>query len=84
MNPVAIGRLGSEPPGWRRVALMIEAVAPSAGDRAQRYAQQLVRVRRRSDGRTVEDLLAPVAFVPLIGAQGCPVSPAPGSTASGV
>jgi protein-L-isoaspartate(D-aspartate) O-methyltransferase len=33
-------------------------------------AQQLVRVRRRPDGAPIHDWLGPVAFVPLIGAQG--------------
>jgi protein-L-isoaspartate(D-aspartate) O-methyltransferase len=39
------------------------------------YVQQLVRIRRRADGTVVEDALAPVAFVPLIGAQGWPRGP---------
>jgi len=32
--------------------------------------QDLVRVRRRAEGGTVRELLGPVRFVPLIGAQG--------------
>jgi protein-L-isoaspartate(D-aspartate) O-methyltransferase len=34
--------------------------------------QQLVRLRRQADGEIVEDQLEPVAFVPLIGAEGWP------------
>lgn len=34
--------------------------------------QHLVRVRRQPDGALAEDALEPVAFVPLIGAQGWP------------
>ncbi len=42
------------------------------------YSQRLVRVRRRADAGVSEDRLEAVAFVPLIGAQGWPVSPARG------
>jgi protein-L-isoaspartate(D-aspartate) O-methyltransferase len=34
--------------------------------------QQLVRLRRDADGKIVEEELEPVAFVPLIGAEGWP------------
>jgi protein-L-isoaspartate(D-aspartate) O-methyltransferase len=40
------------------------------------YVQQLLRVRRRADGTVFEEALEPVAFVPLIGAQGWSASPA--------
>jgi protein-L-isoaspartate(D-aspartate) O-methyltransferase len=40
------------------------------------YGQHLVRVRRRADGTLGEERLEPVAFVPLIGAQGWPATPA--------
>ena len=39
-------------------------------------SQQLVRVRRGADGTLIRDALEPVAFVPLIGAQGWPARPA--------
>ena len=41
----------------------------------ERFAQQLVRVRRRPDGTVSEESLELVAFVPLIGAQGWPGPP---------
>jgi protein-L-isoaspartate(D-aspartate) O-methyltransferase len=43
---------------------------------ADPHSQQLVRIQRGADGGTVEDRLDPVAFVPLIGAQGWAAPPA--------
>jgi protein-L-isoaspartate(D-aspartate) O-methyltransferase len=71
--------------GPRVPPALLEQLAPDGrlimpvGDELR--AQWLVRVRRRADGTVVEDALEPVAFVPLIGAQGWPRAGAGGSGA---
>jgi len=66
--------------GPRVPPALLEQLAPGGrlvmpvGD--EPCSQQLVRVRRRADGTLFEEALEPVAFVPLIGAQGWPASPA--------
>jgi protein-L-isoaspartate(D-aspartate) O-methyltransferase len=44
-------------------------VMPVGGDR---FFQRLVRCSRQADGRVVRETMEPVAFVPLIGAEGWP------------